>query len=224
MSCNLHTIDWNAISAIVTAIMALIAIISLCQNRRQLRILKEQWREDNRARLNFSVIVNDELYLLKISNIGKETAYNIKLNLSGDLIDNHYSDSIKDLYKKLQSRAIAIEAGVSKYFYISRVKSLDGGPIQIRGDKAAHTQESVNKWIDDNRDKPLKITGSYCDKYDINESFCISDFIMDGSLRLKDDLVASVQGIKKGLVLTNDQYMPIQKSLHIIADKIKKDK
>lgn len=45
---------------------------------------------------------------------------------------------------------------------------------------------------------------------------------MEGSIKIKDELVASVQGIQKGLVLTNNQYMPIQRSLDVIAKKITK--
>lgn len=45
---------------------------------------------------------------------------------------------------------------------------------------------------------------------------------MEGSLKIKDELVASIEGIQKGLVLNNQQYMPIQKSLDVIAKKITK--
>lgn len=46
---------------------------------------------------------------------------------------------------------------------------------------------------------------------------------MDGSMKIKDELVASMEDIKKGLVLNNKRYMPIQKSLDVIAKKITKE-
>lgn len=46
---------------------------------------------------------------------------------------------------------------------------------------------------------------------------------MEGSMKNKDELVASIEGIQKGLVLNNKQYMPIQKSLDVIAKKITKE-
>ena len=46
---------------------------------------------------------------------------------------------------------------------------------------------------------------------------------MEGSMKIKDELAASMEGIQKGLVLNNQQYMPIQKSLDVIAKKITKE-
>ncbi|MCM1041294.1 MAG: hypothetical protein NC396_02540 [Bacteroides sp.] len=215
----LSTINWSAISSIIMALTALAATISLIQNRKQLNVIKTQWKEDNRARLNFSIIVNDGLFLLKISNIGKETAYNIKLSIVSEIIDNHYSADIKKVYEKLQEKPIAIEAGVSKYFYISRINDTNLATIQIGNE--VFNNDSINKWIDNNKDKPLNIIGRYCDQYDIKDSFCISDFIMDGSMLPKNELVASIQEIKKGLVINNGQYMPIQKSLDTIVKAIR---
>ena len=83
-------------------------------------------------------------------------------------------------------------------------------------------QSDINKWLDNNMDSPLHIAGTYCGRYSIEESFCISDFIMEGSMKIKDELVASIEGIQKGLVLNNKQYMPIQKSLDVITKKITK--
>ena len=87
----LCAINWTAVSAIITAITALVAVIALWQNKQQLKEMRQQWLEDRRARLSFGIISNDGLFLLRITNVGKETAYNISITLTGVLIDNHYS-------------------------------------------------------------------------------------------------------------------------------------
>lgn len=112
-------INWTAVIAIITAITALVAVIALWQNKQQLKEMRQQWLEDRRARLSFGIISNDGLFLLRITNVGKETAYNISMTLAGDPIDNHYSEAIKNSYTRLQNQSFAIEAGVSKYFYLS---------------------------------------------------------------------------------------------------------
>lgn len=214
------TINWTAVSAVTTAITALVAIIALRQNKQQLEEMRQQWMEDRRARLSFGIIANDAFFLLRITNVGKETAYNISMTLTGDLVDKHYSTAVKCSYSKLQNRSFAIEAGVSKYFYLSRIKSDMNNEILLYNEK--FMQSDINRWLDSHMDAPLHITGTYCGRYSIEESFCINDFIMEGSIKIKDELVASVQGIQKGLVLTNNQYMPIQRSLDVIAKKITK--
>lgn len=217
----LCAINWTAVSAIITAITALVAVIALWQNKQQLKEMRQQWLEDRRARLSFGIISNDGLFLLRITNVGKETAYNISITLTGVLIDNHYSEAVKNSYVRLQNRPFAIEAGVSKYFYLSRIKSDMDSEITLYREK--FMQRDINKWLDNNMDSPLHIAGTYCGRYSIEESFCISDFIMEGSMKIKDELVASIEGIQKGLVLNNQQYMPIQKSLDVIAKKITKE-
>lgn len=214
-------INWTAVSAIITAITALVAVIALWQNKQQLKEMRQQWLEDRRARLSFGIISNDGLFLLRITNVGKETAYNISITLTGDPIDNHYSEAVKNSYVRLQNSTFAIEAGVSKYFYLSLMKSNMDSEIYI--DQEKFMQSEINNWLDSYKYSPLHIAGTYCGRYSIEESFCISDFIMDGSMKIKDELVASMEDIKKGLVLNNKRYMPIQKSLDVIAKKITKE-
>ena len=88
MIIALCVINWTAVSAIITAITALVAVIALWQNKQQLKEMRQQWLEDRRARLSFGIISNDGLFLLRITNVGKETAYNISMTLTGDPIDN----------------------------------------------------------------------------------------------------------------------------------------
>ena len=89
MNIDICTIDWVTISAFITAIMALIAGITLRQNHLQLKELKRQWEATNRARLNFSIIFNRGSFLLKISSDSRHTD-NTNINKNGyTLLRNH---------------------------------------------------------------------------------------------------------------------------------------
>lgn len=88
MIIALCEINWTAVSAIITTITALVAVMALWQNKQQLKEMRRQRLEDRRTLLSFGIILNDGLFLLRITNVGKETAYNISITLTGDPIDN----------------------------------------------------------------------------------------------------------------------------------------
>ena len=217
MCIDLYTIDWVTISALITAIMAIIAFIALYQNRLQLKELKHQWDEKNRARLNFSIVARQDMFLLKITNVGQETAYDINLLFSNNFINNHFIEQEKDRFRKIQQQSFCIESGESNYLFIS--------PIYKSGDyicnKEFHTEEEIKKWLDANVSKPIEITGKYCNKYKVTESLRIEDYII-GSMVIDDELANAVKGIKRKLIVENNLHYPIQKSLDIIAKHYEK--
>ena len=75
--------------------------------------------------------------------------------------------------------------------------------------------------MDSNKNTPISITGVYCDLYKIDDTFCIDDFIIN-SIIVNDALTTAIQHIKNGTIVQNNDYMPIQKSLDIIATKMDK--
>ena len=169
-ACN---IDWTAVSAIATLVMALATFITIRQNKKQLKELQRQWNEANRARLTFSIVVINGLYLLKITNCGTATAYNISIKLRGDLIDNHFSDSIKYWAQVLESKPFCIEAGVSKHYDISPISGYENCCIHGK----TYSGAQIDKWLEEHKGDKIIITGKYCDRYDISEEFSIEDFI-----------------------------------------------
>jgi len=194
MEIDLCKIDWVAISAIASFAMVLITWFSLRQMRRQ-------WEEERRPNLNFSVELNQNTwYVLKISNTGKRDAYNINLRFNQVFIDNLINEQTKNIYRSLQDKPFTIETGSCKYYLINRV------------------DDSRNSLANKEYNK-ICITGKYCNKYIINEILLIDEYIT-GSLIVDDELTTCVKYIKKGLIVQNDQYYPVQKSLSIIAKSL----
>jgi len=70
MIINLCSIDWVAISALATAIMAVITGASLWQNRKQLDELKRQWKESTKPIVVLETKIENNTCYLKISNLG----------------------------------------------------------------------------------------------------------------------------------------------------------
>ncbi|NLI35515.1 MAG: hypothetical protein GX416_03205 [Bacteroidales bacterium] len=201
---NLNTIDWNAISSIITLIALIIALISLRQNSKQLKEMKRQWDEENRPNINISIDISQSWFVLKISNIGKQDAFNINIKFNDEFLKNIPNSRYRNSYLSLQSNPFFIEKGKSKYFMIDSCK------------------ETKNNWKD--KDGTIIATGTYCNKYTINETLDINEFIIENSFKVNDELTTIMGYIKQGLIVQNNDYMPIQKSLDAIAKKITSEK
>lgn len=197
--CN--SMNWMAVGSIATAASAILTLIMLGINAYQIYILKKQRIEENRARLCFSVVAWNDMFLLKIKNVGKETAYNIKLKITGLIIDDHYSRNVKERLKKLEKRPFMMESGHTDYYDISycytenKKLTYEPGKPNV---KEEFISTDVNKWLDTHLDDKITITGTYCDKYDINENFSISDFIT-GSIKYHDDITNELKILNKTL-------------------------
>lgn len=192
----------TAIGALATAGMAFATFRTLNQNREQLNELKHQWDEEQRPRIRFSCIFALSSMILKITNVGKETAYNITLNINEDFIDIIPAKH-KARLKRITKQPISIEGGVSKYFILC-------------------TTDDKGYW-DPIKEAEINIEGTYNTVYNIYERFNVGEFIF-GSTIVNDNMTDSVYYIKKGLIVQNDEYMPIQKSLDIIAKKVGSNK
>lgn len=72
-----------------------------------------------------------------------------------------------------------------------------------------------------NKNVIIKMRGLYNDIYTIDEELSMSMFLDKTFMDVKGDLETIMGHIKKGLVVQNDFYMPIQKSLDQIAKCIK---
>jgi hypothetical protein len=197
MEIDLCKFDWIAISAIASFAMVFFTGLSLWQMRRQ-------WEDERRPNLNFSVeAYRGEWYVLKISNTGKRDAYNINLNFNQEFIDSLINEKTKNTYKGLQDKPFTIEGGSCKYYMIQEVEN----------------SQNRRKNLANKKYNKIKITGKYCNKYIINVDICIDEYIT-GKLIVNDELTTCVEYIKKGLIVQNDQYYPIQKSLDVIAKSL----
>lgn len=196
-------INWSTLGNIGTTVSAIAALISLIITSRQIYILKKQRIEDIRARLSFSIIVWKGLFLLKITNIGHETAYDINLCFDSEYINQHYSTRVKLAFERLQHHKIYIESQKSYY--------ADLGCIYMRSranctyhasdkcDEEIFDYHTINTWLDKHFEDKINITGTYCNgKYPIKECFSLSNFI-GTSIEVYDDITSELKDINKTL-------------------------
>lgn len=201
-------------SAAATFLMVIFTWLTLKQNGEQLVELKRQWNEDHRARLSFSIVSKQGIFMLKIANVGKEIAYNIRLTFSDLFIESLLSNSTKEIYRKLSEKSFIIEPNIDKYFYLAPVYGKSS--VKFHRTNEEYSAEEIKKWLDMFRYIPIDINGTYCENYRISETLVLDEFLIM-SLVVNDELTSSIEDIKKGTVIKNDQYYPIQKSLDIIA-------
>lgn len=211
----------TAFSCILTAIMACIAYKSLCQNKKQLDEMRKQRDEDCRARLTAETISWQNMFLLKISNVGKETAYDIHLSIYGDLVKNHFSDAIKQNFESISRRCFCMVSGRELYYLISPVRS--DSLCTIEG--STYDGEDINRWLDDNYLSSLFIKGTYKSrgKHTIEESFCIKDFIVGKPLIVKAEEIVALEKISKALYCgTTANPKSMQENLNQLVKDVNK--
>lgn len=190
MKIDLCTIDWVAISAAISLLMVIATFITLWQNRKQLNEIKKQWNEERRARLEFSIVAIDKCFMLKIENIGKNRAKDIKLSFNKDFVDLVYVESHKKHLDLTSSKKISLQSRNAYYSLISPTYHDIDITFRPPGLPAQHfsseeIRENNNKLVK----VPLRITGSYLDennqKYEINEELYINDYM--GSVVVDND-------------------------------------
>lgn len=189
------------LSAIASFGMIYFTYRSLQQNKKQLEEMKAQREEEERARLVFSVIVYQTAFMLKISNIGKRNVYNAVIHFNEEFLNELIEERFQKFYRQL-SKPFFVEAGSSKYLYIGFCEDVNAA------------------WK--NKNVVIRMKGFYNDIYKIDEELSMSMFLDKTFMDVKGDLETIMGYLKKGLVVQNNSYMPIQKSLDQIAQSIKK--
>lgn len=189
------------LSAIASFGMIYFTYRSLQQNKKQLEEMKAQRENEERARLVFSVIVYQTAFMLKISNIGKRNVYNAVIHFNEEFLNELIEERFQKFYRQL-SKPFFVEAGSSKYLYIGFCEDVNAA------------------WK--NKNVIIRMKGLYNDIYKIDEELSMSMFLDKTFMDVKGDLETIMGYLKKGLVVQNNSYMPIQKSLDQIAQSIKK--
>ena len=174
---------------------------SLQQNKLQLEEMKAQHEEEERARLVFSVIVYQTAFMLKISNIGKRNVFNAIIHFNEDFLNELMEERYEEGYKQL-AKPFFVEAGTSRHLFIG------------------FCQDVNDAWK--NKNVVIKMKGSYNDVYEIDEELNMSMFLDKTFMLVQGDLETTMGHIKKGLVVQNNSYMPVQRSLDQIAKSIKR--
>lgn len=188
------------LSAIASFGMIYMTYLSLKQSKEHIEDLKKRDADEHRARLVFSVVVYQYAFYLRIYNVGKENAFNVKLNFNDEFID-----AIKEQYRKYYqqlSQPDFIEAGKSIYILIGWCEDVD------------------KEW--EGKEIMLSVNGTYNDKYVVNDSLDMGHFIGKTHFIVKGELETIMEYMKKGVVMQNSSYNPIQKSLDDIAYTMKR--
>lgn len=189
------------LSAIASFGMIFFTYLSLQQNKKQIEELRRQREEEERARLVFSVIVYQTAFMLKISNIGKRNVFNAIINFNEDFLNELIEKRFQEGFRQLK-KPFFVEVGTSRYLYIG------------------HCPKVNNAWKE--KQVVIKMKGSYNDNYTIDEVIDMSWFLDKTFIEVQGDLETTMNYMKKGLIVQNNEYMPVQKSLDIIAKSIRK--
>lgn len=111
--------DWlgfwgSYLSVAAAAIMIIFTYYSLKNNKETLNEMKKEWEEERKANLYFSIEDRIGLFVLKVANIGKSPAYNVRLKFNKEFIDALLFNQIKDVYRTLPSKSFSLEDGKAK--------------------------------------------------------------------------------------------------------------
>lgn len=189
------------LSAVASLGMIFFTYRSLQQNKKQIDELRRQREEDERARLVFSVIVYQTSFMLKITNIGKRNVFNATINFNEDFLCQLLEKRFQEGFRQL-CNPFFVEVGTSRYLYIG------------------YCPEVNKAWKD--KHVVIKMKGSYNNYYSIEEEIDMKWFLDKTFMVVQGDLETTMSYMKKGLIVQNDQYMPVQKSLDVIAKSIKR--
>lgn len=216
--------DWlafwgNYLSAAVAAIMIIFTYYSLKNNKETLNEMKREWEEARKANLYFSIEDRIGLFVLKVANIGKSPAYNVRLKFNKEFIDALLFNQIKDVYRTLPSKSFSLENGKAKYFYISPIY---GNSIcEFKKTHETFTGEEINNWLNKFRYVPIIIDATFGKKDTAHAEITLDNFLVS-SLVIKDDITEQLEKMAKEMVRSNDSIYTIQKNLDIMARHIEK--
>ena len=104
---ELSHIDWNALTAIGTILLAIITYCTVRQNKSQLKEMRRQWEIEQSPDLDFALIslpyrMPEESLAIEITNFGRGIADNIKLKLDKDFMNNFPIESVREKACKMR--------------------------------------------------------------------------------------------------------------------------
>jgi len=118
---------FTAISAIATAIMAVVAFFTLRQNRKQLEVMKQQWFEDRKpiveaALINPPYCFREPSLAIELANIGKTVAEDITITLEEDFIKSYCNKSIENQIRQICSQKYHLAPNERTFLTICAIK------------------------------------------------------------------------------------------------------
>lgn len=116
MNFELSTIDWTAISSIVSLVMVIATFVTLRVNSKQLEELKRQWKEEHRPNIQLSIIVKNGHFLVCVSNMGNELATNVKLQFNEFFKKHCLQDNCETILPRQRTRLLVLVLMIASIF------------------------------------------------------------------------------------------------------------
>lgn len=167
----------SSIATLMTAIATLATVLLMFYERK--------------ARIIVSIEPLEKIYFLKIENVGKSTAKNIKIHINNEYIKTLYNKQWRDILVRIQSRKFHLCAGKVKYYPIVHCYS--------SYDKGIYTKEIINNWHNNNKYKIMRIVVEYNGWHYLEEELCIDNFDSEAALIPTPDIkqIRELSAIKK---------------------------
>ncbi|MCI2121436.1 MAG: hypothetical protein LKK19_01880 [Bacteroidales bacterium] len=151
-------IDWIAVSAGATALMAIATCISIIQNHKL-------WRDTKRPYIYISVFISQlckvPFYCLKIKNHGKSVANEIKITICDDFIKRINIKKIKDYCYEINRGKSILPPTDEQCFYL--FPELPTGVYSY--DYYKTNYKDYSNFIDEIKKVPLTINCQYNGRY-----------------------------------------------------------
>ena len=201
------------LGAVASFGMIVFTAISLKQNNTQLLEMKRQWEEDHRPYIVFDLVCQSGMYLLRIRNIGKYDAIDIKLDINKEYYDILINDSLRCMIDDFRSKKLRIESGGIRYIQIGVMPNFTPCYFYIPCETTV-TKDMAENWKRDHKNDPLIIKARYNGTYESVAVLKLSDF-PEYSLDLIDSDVKALDAI-------NTHLERIERELTNIRVSIKK--
>lgn len=159
MCTELSTINWTAISSIVSCIMVIATFVTLIVNKRQLNEMQRQWKEEHRPNIQVSIVVKNKAFLVRVNNAGNELAANVKLHFNGFFKESLLSRCQRTMFADIEQNIFLNPSHESKYFYLMPIKQSD--LISYSFTKDSFTNEEFRNWADKHSADIIEICCTY---------------------------------------------------------------
>lgn len=159
MNFDLSTIDWTAISSIVSLIMVIATFVTLRVNSKQLKEIKRQWKEEHRPNLQISLVVKNEHFLVCVSNVGNDLAINVKLKFNDFFKETLFARQLREAFVETENIPFVIQAHDSKYFYL--MPTMGFGTVSYPSTHEAISGADFEKWVEEHGEDMIEVGCCY---------------------------------------------------------------
>lgn len=204
------TINWTAVSSIVSFIMVIATFVTLFVNSRQLKEMKRQWKEEHRPNVQVSIVVKNKTFCVRVNNVGNELAANVRLHFNSFFKESLQSGYQRTVFAEIEQNPFIIPAHESKYFYLMPIKQ--SGIVSYLKTNESFIDEEILNWIDEHSNDIIEIdytytnsnsSDSYSNKYSTILKYCfghtalVVDSVSDAIISVNSSLQRIEKQLKK---------------------------